>query len=403
MQEDSMHIKQLTIENFLRISVVDITPDGNVIYITGHNGEGKTSVLNAIWVALSNPRFSEIPKPVKEGEEKAIITLDLNKYLITRTFTEKEDGTTKTVLKVEGAEGAQFLSPQKLLDTMIGALTFDPLEFIGMKGKDQVEMLLKLAGGEIDIEAMDVARQNAYDQRTAVNQSVKTLSAARGEEPENIVPIDLSKVQKDMEVSTQLNHDIEAQSKRAQFLTGEIAERQERLDNVNSWIEKAKPNLAKYKPYDELKAELADGIENNQKVGDWEKWNQAGEDIVTYSDKANEYTNQINDIDAKKKEAIEAIEFPYPGLSFGESGVVFNGFPLKQASKAEQIRVSMAVAMALNPKLRVLRIEDGSLLDEDNLKLINELAEEKDYQVWIERVKSAGEVGILIEDGTNVK
>ena len=393
-----MNIKRLQIENFLRVTVVDITPDGNVILITGKNGDGKTSVLNAIWAALSNPCYSEIPEPIHKGEEKAIITIDLDQYTVTRIFSEK--GTT---LKVAGAEGAIFQSPQKLLDKLLGSLTFDPLAFIAMKDKVQIEMLLQLAGSEIDIEAMDVARENAYNQRTSVNQSVKTLSAARGEEPENIVPIDLSKVQKDMEVSTQLNHDIEAQSKRAQFLTGEIAERQERLDNVNSWIEKAKPNLAEYKPYDELKAELADGIENNQKVGDWEKWDQAGKDIVTYSDKANEYTNQIKDIDAKKKEAIAAIEFPYTGLSFGESGVVFNGFPLKQASKAEQIRVSMAVAMALNPKLRVLRIEDGSLLDEDNLKLINDLAEEKDYQVWIERVKGDGEVGILIEDGTNVK
>ncbi len=398
MNIESMHIKQLTIENFLRISVVDITPDGNIVYITGHNGEGKTSVLNAIWVALSNPRYSEIPKPVKEGEEKAIITLDLNKYLITRTFTEKEDGT-KTVLKVEGAEGAQFLSPQKLLDTLIGALTFDPLAFIGMKGKDQVEMLLKLAGGEIDIEALDSARQNAYDQKTSVNQSVKTLSAARGEEPEKLEKTDLSKIQKDMEVSSKLREDVRVQANRAQVLVDEITERQEKLDNINSWLEKAKLAITTYKPYDELKAKLDLGIENNQKVGDWEKWEQAGDDIVTYSDKANEYTNKIDEIDEKKKTAIAALEFPYPGLSFGEGGVVYNKIPLKQASKAEQIRVSLAIAMALNPKLRVIRIEDGSLLDEKNLKLIHELAVEKDYQVWIERVASAGESGILIEDG----
>ena len=395
---ESMHIKQLTIENFLRISVVDITPDGNVIYITGHNGEGKTSVLNAIWVALSNPRYSEMPKPVKEGEEKAIITLDLNKYLITRTFTEK-DGATKTVLKVEGAEGAQFLSPQKLLDTMIGALTFDPLEFIGMKGKDQVEMLLKLAGGEIDIEAMDIARQNAYDQRTAVNQSVKTLSAARGEEPEKIEKVDLSEIQGNIEASNKLREDIRTQTDRARTLVNEIAERQDKLDNINSWIDKAKTAHEKYKPYDELKFELDEGILNNQNVGDWEKWDQAGKDIVTYSDKANEYKNQIDGIDEKKKSAIAALKFPYPGLSFGEGGVVYNKIPLKQASKAEQIRVSLAIAMALNPKLRVIRIEDGSLLDEKNLKLIHELAVENDYQVWVERVKGAGEGGIIIEDG----
>lgn len=393
-----MNIKRLQIENFLRVSVVDITPDGNVIYITGKNTHGKTSVLNAIWAGLANPRFSEFPKPVKDGEEKAIITIDLDQYIVTRIFTEI-DGVNKTTLKVEGAEGAVFLKPQKFLDKLLGALTFDPLAFIGMKEKPQVEMLLQLTGGEIDIEAMDVARDNAYNQRTAVNQSVSTLSAARGEEPEKLEKIDLSKIQKDMETSSNLSRDINEQNTRAQILINAIDERQKTLDKVNMWLKEAKATIKNYKPYDELKAELGLGIEHNTKVGDWDKWNEAGDSIKVYSDKANEYTNAINDIDARKKKAIADLEFPYPGLSFGEGGVVFNNIPLKQASKAEQIRISMAIAMAMNPKVRVLRIEDGSLLDEDNLKLIHELAEEKDYQVWIERVKGDGK-GILIEDGT---
>ena len=409
MQEDSMHIKQLKIENFLRINVVDITPDGNIVYITGQNGEGKTSVLNGLWAGLANPRFSEFPKPVKDGEEKAVITIDLNKYLITRTFTEK-DGVTKTTLKVEGAEGAQFLSPQKLLDKLLGALTFDPLAFTQMKSKDQVEMLLKLAGGEIDIEAMDAARESAYTQRTAANQSVKTLSAARGEEPARVVKIDISEIQKQMEVSSQLRRDMMDQTSKVSRKRTEVAELEDRIVQlkkeigaIDDYLTEAETTLAKFKPYDELKASIDEAVENNAKCGDWDKWAEAGKDIVVYSNKANEYTNKINEIDEKKKNAIAALEFPYPGLSFGEGGVVYNKIPLKQASKAEQIRVSLAIAMALNPKLRVIRIEDGSLLDENNLKLIHELAVEKDYQVWIERVTGAGEGGILIEDGTNVK
>lgn len=42
---------------------------------------------------------------------------------------------------------------------------------------------------------------------------------------------------------------------------------------------------------------------------------------------------------------------------------------------------------------------DGSLLDEDNMKIITDMAEEKDYQVWIEKVDSSGKIGIVIEDG----
>ncbi len=63
------------------------------------------------------------------------------------------------------------------------------------------------------------------------------------------------------------------------------------------------------------------------------------------------------------------------------------------------MRVSAAIAMAGNPKLRVIRIQDGSLLDEDGLKIISDMAAEKDYQVWLEAVDSTGKVGIYMEDG----
>ena len=393
-----MNIINLKIENFKRIAAVEITPDQKVIMITGKNTHGKTSVLDAIWAALSNPRFSEIPKPVKEGEEKAIITVELDQYIVTRTFTEI-DGVKKTTLKVEGGEGAIFQSPQKLLDKLLGSLTFDPLAFIDMKGKDQVEMLLQLAGGEIDIEAMDAARESAYTQRTAANQSVKTLSAARGEEPAKVSRVDLSLIQGQMEKSSKLRRDIEEQTKRVENIREQITKLKSIEKEIDDYLVEAKETEAKYKPYFVLKAELDKGIENNQNVGAWEKWNEAGESIKVYSDKSNEYTNKINEIDDKKEAAIAALEFPYPGLSFGEGGVVFNNIPLKQASKAEQIRISMAIAMAFNPKLRVLRVEDGSLLDSENLKLIHDLAEEHDYQVWVESCEEGGKVGIFIEDG----
>ena len=87
------------------------------------------------------------------------------------------------------------------------------------------------------------------------------------------------------------------------------------------------------------------------------------------------------------------------GLGFDEDGVTYQGVPFSQASAAEQIRVSLAMAMALNPKLRVIRILDGSLLDADNLALIAEMATVSDYQVWIERVGDGDGIGVVIDDG----
>ena len=394
-----MNIKRLSVENFLRINFVDIEPDGNVIVLTGNNGEGKTSVLNSIWAALANPRVSEMPRPVKDGEEKAIITADIGQYVVTRTFTEK-DGERKTTLKVVGAEGAQFMSPQKLLNGLLGELTFDPLAFIEMKEDKQVELLLNLTNSDTDFNVLDNQRQAHYDERTNCNKMVKELSAQRGEEPPKIDKIDLSEIQNQIESSDELRRSIEKQKTNRELVGKKIQELQASLVEIDEYLKKAEPALAKYPPREDLKKQLEMAIENNQKVGDWDKWSEAGKSIGVYSEKANELENKMKDIDEKKRKAIEALKFPYPDLGFGEGGVTYKGLPIKQASKAEQIRISMAIAMAMNPKLKVIRIEDGSLLDPGNLKLIHELADEKEYQVWIERVMSEGEeTGILIEDG----
>jgi recombinational DNA repair ATPase RecF len=42
-----MKITKLIAENVKKLSVVEITPDGNLVQITGKNGQGKSSVLDA--------------------------------------------------------------------------------------------------------------------------------------------------------------------------------------------------------------------------------------------------------------------------------------------------------------------------------------------------------------------
>lgn len=49
--------------------------------------------------------------------------------------------------------------------------------------------------------------------------------------------------------------------------------------------------------------------------------------------------------------------------------------------------------------MKIIRIQDGSLLDDANLAVIAEMAQKGDYQIWIERVDASGKVGIVMEDG----
>lgn len=109
---------------------------------------------------------------------------------------------------------------------------------------------------------------------------------------------------------------------------------------------------------------------------------------------------RMADIDAQKAAGVAAAKMPVEGLSFDAEGITYNGVPFAQASSAEQLRVSTAMAMALNPDLRVIRITDGSLLDSHSMAMLQELASENDYQVWVEVVDETDDApGVVIEDG----
>ena len=92
-------------------------------------------------------------------------------------------------------------------------------------------------------------------------------------------------------------------------------------------------------------------------------------------------------------------EFGVEGLGFDEEGVTFNGLPFEQASHAERVRVSTAIGLALNPNLRVLLIRDAEKLDAVGMRLIAELAEEQDAQLWLERAGHSDPGGVVFDDG----
>lgn len=148
-----------------------------------------------------------------------------------------------------------------------------------------------------------------------------------------------------------------------------------------------------------LEDELEGVEELNQKI---RANNEARKQAERKADMRQDYeilTKKLAELDHKKAVALASATFPVEGLGFDDSGVTFQGVPFSQASSAEQIRVSLAMGMALNPKLKVLMIKDGSLLDAESMAAIREQVAEKDYQLLIERVGNADQGAVIIEDG----
>lgn len=402
-----MKILRFVAENIKKLQVVEIVPDGSIIQITGPNGSGKSSVLDAIWYALGGTEG--VPsKPMRAGAQKARIQLDLGEIIVTRKFT--PSGTT---LVVEGSNGAVFKSPQKMLDDLMGALTFDPLAFSRMDAKKQLETLRGMVKLDVDIDALDAGNASDYAIRTNVNRELKQMEVrieairVEGLARERV---DVSAVLKELQQAEV--HNGEVARKRSEFAEhGRRAkDLWDRIDRLKKEMDKLaeealKEDLASQVVVSESidTTELRTRIENahqiNAQVDQREKRADLEAQAKNLASQVENLTNAIQRRQDKRQQAIASAAMPVPGLSFGEGEILFSGLPLNQASDAEQLRISVAIAMASNPKLRILRIRDGSLLDENSLAMVAAMAETNDFQIWLEAVDTSGKVGIVMEDG----
>lgn len=402
----------LQVENFKRINAVHINPDPTnpLVEISGANAQGKSSVIEALWSALessSAAKATRTTKPVRDGEKKATVRVDLGDIIVTRTWT--DTGTTK--LEVTSAEtGAKYPSPQKLLDGLMGKLSFDPLAFTRMSSKEQVNTLLDLVDLDVDLDELAKEREAVFSQRTDVGREKKALGTIPSinedlpaeETSASEIIGRLRAAQQQAAKNAEAIHNLEAYRQRVQDIEAEIKELQERLEAGNRYVaevEQQVANLPTPESEDELNEQLATVEERNAAIRANNQARDAASRANDLDTQYQELTDQIAAIDTRKNDALSTAKFPLEGLSFDADGVTFQGVPLGQASSAEQIRVSCALAAAMNPNVRVMRVEDGSLLDRDSRKMLAELAAEQDFQVWMELVDETGTVGIVIEDG----
>lgn len=409
-----MKIIALQAENIKKLVAVEIRPDGNLVQITGKNGAGKTSILDAIWWALAGAGNIQ-GTPIRKGAESARIRLDLGEIVVTRTFKPGKDGGATSGLMVENAEGARFPSPQSMLDSLLGSLSFDPLAFARMEPRRQFEALRAFVPG-VDFDAIDQMNKLDYSARTDANRKAKDARAAAAKisVPQDLpaAAVDESALVDDLEKAGKHNADIESRKRNREIAAGKIESLLEEANTLRLRADaiekeaaeiseklKAAPPLSDPIDTSEIRQSIQAAKEINAAIRQREQ-RQAYEAAAEEAEKkSKELTAKMDSREAEKRAAIYAAKLPVEGLGFGEGEILLNGIPFAQASDAEQLKVSIAIAMALNPKLRVIRVRDGSLLDEESMALLGQMVNGNDFQCWVERVDGSGKVGFVLEDG----
>lgn len=417
-------IVRLEAQAFKRLRAVEIRPDGAVVTLRGANGAGKSSVLDAIAAAIGGERLCP-EVPIHRGSTRARVEVELDDGLVAvRTWNGK--GST---LEVRRKDGEPVKKPQSVLDALVGKLTFDPLAFLRLEPAKQAETLRALVG--VNFTLLDTRRHNAYTARTDANRAVESLRARLAaapavdapDEPVSAAELLAEQQRRTAQINEnnlkraelqRLRLDRDRAAQRVKDAEGAVEYAEEQLRRAKAQLEADRTALAQIaergKPLrDEVAAlqdpdvqEVLEQLRNieatNERVRQKKARAALVADLATAEKKAEQLTAAIEEVDQAKRDALAAASFPVPELGFGEDGVTLNGLPLSQASSAEQLRVSVAMGLALNPKLKVMLVRDASLLDERSVAMVADMAEKADAQIWLE-VVGAGGSGILIEDG----
>lgn len=132
-----MKISKLKIENLYGIEQLEL--DGKSIELTGTNGAGKSSVLDAIRLALTNNSRRKYVVKNGETEGRVLVKLDDGTTIDRKKRTDKSD-----YKSIKDEHGNEINSPEAFLKDIFTPLQLEPVEFLSMNEKEQNKILLNL-------------------------------------------------------------------------------------------------------------------------------------------------------------------------------------------------------------------------------------------------------------------
>lgn len=422
-------ILSLSVENILGAESIKFAPNGQSVTIGGANGEGKSSAIWALVMALGGKgQFPE--KPVHEGHEVGTVKIELDKFNVELQVSADR----KQKLVVSSADGAKYQSPQAMLDKLFGGLSFDPGQFKEMEAAKRFETLRSLVG--LDLSDLKTEFEAVYTERRDIGRDIKTLEGKISgltlyeDAPES--EVDVAENLKGLE-ELQVKVDvIAALKRRADVLQAQSGRELISLENKLKVIEAHRQAIIDLENESALnRTAIADLKEESEKIlGDIQKSNEASiaaeiegiKKAIRDADATNAKVRhnatvktlqanlglliedqtrrdkKLEDLQKQKVARLTAAKFPIEGLSIDGEVVSYNSIPFDQLSESEQWEVSTAIGFALNPKGIVFMKNCGGL-DRKSRDRVRARAAASGVQLFLEVVDDADDVQILIAEG----
>lgn len=418
----------LVVENVKKIKLVELSPDGKTILITGANQQGKTSLVDGIWWAIGGKNaMRKTSEPIREGEGEARAVVEFQDFIAERRITRKSSYLYVT-LKDE-AHTKVTNSPQDFLNKFLGTISVDPTEILRMTPKEQVDTLLKLFGIYDQVSNLELKYQDFYNKRHAIGQ--QRDSAVGAFENMEVPPKDyirkersIAELSKNLTDTINFNNNLAQANRNIQqkeidingvknVITGwqeQIQVLQDKIKKANEDIVIENQQLSKLREQVEgvglkdiapLETEIAQAEAINIKVREVNKWHEFGGKVTELKSAYSTLGEECEAIQKQKQEILQTVEMPVPGLSIDDRGLVFGPTkrPMEQLSDSEQHMIAGRIAMAEKPTIRILRITHGEGLDDKTFGMYQKMADEHGYQLIVEKVDTSGKLGIVLEEG----
>lgn len=402
---EPVKINELLIENVKRVKAVQFEPsaDGLTI-IGGRNGQGKTSVLDAIAWALGGNNY----KPSVPERDGALVPPNLHIELSNGLIVERKGK--NSTLKVTDTNGNK--SGQQLLNEFVSTLALDLPKFINGSDKDKADSLLKILGIGDVLAQLDTKENQLYAQRTEVGRIADRKKKAADEMPmyPNVPkePVSATELIKEQQEILARNGENERKRQDAARYEQILANAQIAFDEAKAALQKAEQDCLTARKsaedlHDESTAELEKNLAEIEALNIKIRANSTKEAAeVEANNLQQEYdglTEQIESVREERNKLLDSAELPLPGLSVKDGKLIYNNMPWDGMSGSDQLKVATAIVRKLNPQCGFVLMDKLEQMDLETLQEFGVWLKQEGLQVIATRVSTGDECSIIIEDG----
>lgn len=405
-------ITSLELEHVKRVRALHLAPTQNgLTIIGGRNGQGKTSVLDAIaWACGGKKHEPSSPKQDGAmGDAKIKVTLN-NGLVVERKGKNGE-------LRVTDPAGKK--AGQSLLDSFLSSFALNLPAFLNANKKEKAEILLDVLGIGSELQALDQEEQALYNRRHAIGQIADSKAKHAQELPEYqdapdelLSILDLIQQQQSVLMANEsnkrkreevvlLSQQMDLCNREIDRLQAELARHLQNRDRIKEDLAIAKTSAADLqdKSTAELERQISEFEAINAQVAANQAKATAKDEAETQRAQYDALTEQINGIRTRRMALLEGANLPLEGLTVENGELLYQGKAWDCMSGSAQMRVAVAIVRRLQPECGFVLVDKLEQLDIETLTEFGAWAEGEGLQIIATRVSTGEECSIVLDDG----